>query len=130
MELGAEAGFAVSELLTFAWIWKKYCPNLLLIEKFHVLIQRKLDLTLEMSLPMFYETVRQLLPLATAADLFVQQTRFFLSDFALCQLTLEPDFFLVYVLQMNFAVSFLFLLLSLGKHLISPFLDYRHLMRL
>ena len=83
-----------------------------------------------MSLSMFYEIVHHLLPLATAADLFVQQTMFFLGVFTYCQLTLEPDFLLIYVLQMNFALLVLLLLLSLRTHLINPLLDYRHLMRL
>ena len=46
------------------------------------MIQRKLDLTLAMSLSMVYKIVHHLLPLATAADLFVQQTMFFLDLFA------------------------------------------------
>ena len=68
------------------------------------MIKRKLDLTL-MSLSMFYKILHHLLPLATAADPFVQQAVFFLSVFTYCQLTLEPDFLLIYVLQMNFIGS-------------------------
>ena len=109
VELCAEAGFALSQPeSTFAWICKKNFPNLSMTEKFHAMIQRKLDLTLVMSLPMFYETVRHLLRLVTAADFFVQQPRFFLSGFAYCQLTLEPDFLLICALQMNLLNWFFF----------------------
>ena len=94
------------------------------------MIQRKLDLTLIMSLLMFYEIVHHLLPVATAADLFVQQTMLFVGVFAYCQLTLEHVFVLIYVLQMSFALLFLHLLLSLYTHLINPPLDCRHFMRL
>ena len=86
------------------------------------MIQRKLDLTL-MSLSMFYKILHHLLPLATAADPFVQQTMFFLSVFTYCQLTLEPDFLLIYVLQMNFPLLVLLLLLRLCTHFINPLLD-------
>ena len=84
---------------------KKYFPHLSLTEKLHAMIQRKLSLTLAMSLPMFYKTMHHLLQHLLQQQLISLCSRlgFFLSVFAYCQLTLEPDFLLIYVLQMNFA---------------------------
>ena len=80
-------------IIVWVNIWmdlQKIFPKLSLTEKFHAMIQRKLALALVMSLPMFYETVRHLLRLATAADLFGQQTKFFLNLFAYLTITLKP----------------------------------------
>ena len=94
------------------------------------MIQRKLDLALVMSLPMFYETVRHLLSSAAAVDVVMQQTRLFLTIFPYCQLAFESNLLLIYVLHMNIALLVLLALLNRCTHLIKPLLDYRHLMRL
>ena len=109
--------------------WVNICMNLQklfpksLTEKFHAVIRRKLDLTLVMSLSIFYAIMGRLLLLATA-DLFTQK-----NVFAYCQLTLEPIFLLIYVLLMDFALLVLLLLSSLRPNLKNP-LHYYHLMKL
>ena len=76
-----------------------------------------------MSLSMFYKIVHHLLSLEIAADHFVQEAMFFIAVFAYSQLTLKPDFLLIYVLQMNFTLLVPLLLLSLCTNLINALLS-------